>query len=65
MKEKIEINSDALSLRKHFGEDVYSPIDIFTMLSNNEEMTSLFYPMSERISGICIRDDDNKLIAIN
>jgi len=65
MKEKIEINSDALSLRKHFGEDAYSPIDIFTMLSNNEEMTILFYPMSERISGICIRDDDNKLIAIN
>lgn len=65
MKEKIEINADAISLRKYFGEDAYSPIDIFSMLSNSEDMTVVFYPMSERISGICVRDDNNRLIAIN
>lgn len=65
MKEIIEINSDAISLRKYFGEDAYSPIDIFSMISNNAELTVVFYPMSERISGICVRDEKNKLIAIN
>lgn len=65
MKEIIEINSDALSLRRFFGEDTYSPIDIFSMLGNNEDLTLVFYPMSERISGICIREEENKLIAIN
>ncbi len=65
MKEIIEVNSDALSLRKFFGEDAYSPIDIFSMLGNSEELTIVFHPMSDRISGLCICDDENKLIAIN
>jgi len=65
MKEKIEINADAISLRKRFGEDAYSPVDIFSMLSNNDDLTILFYPMSQRISGVCVRDADNMLIAIN
>jgi Zn-dependent peptidase ImmA (M78 family) len=65
VKEIIEINSDAISLRKYFGEDAYSPVDIFSMLSNNDDLTVVFYPMSERISGICVRDNNNKLIAIN
>jgi len=65
MKEKIEINSEAVSLRKRFGEDAYSHVDIFSMLNNNDDLTILFYPMSRRISGVCIRDEDNMLIAIN
>ncbi len=65
MKEKIDINSDAILLRKHFGEDAYSPIDIFSILSNNDDLTILLYPMSERLSGVCVRDEDNMLIAIN
>jgi len=65
VKKKIEINSDALSLRRYFCEDIYSPIDVFSMLSAKEKFTVVFYPMSERISGLCIRDRDNKLIGIN
>lgn len=65
MREKIEINSDAVTLRKYFGEDNYSPLDIFSMLNNNEELTVVFYPMSERISGMSVRDGNVKLIAIN
>lgn len=64
MKEIIEINADAISMRKYFGEDAYSPVDIFSILGSNEDLTIVFYPMSERISGICVRDD-NKIIAIN
>lgn len=65
MKEIIDINSDALGLRRKFGEDANSPIDIFSLLSNSEDLTIVFYPMSERISGICIKDKNNKIIAIN
>lgn len=65
MKDKIEINSDAISLRKQLGEDSSSPIDIFSMMGSTDDLTVVFYPMSDRISGACIRDDSNKLIAIN
>lgn len=65
MKEKIEINSDAIELRRYFGEDSYSPLDIFSMLKNSEDLTVVFYPMSERISGMSIRNGNIKLIAIN
>ncbi|MCL6588776.1 MAG: ImmA/IrrE family metallo-endopeptidase [Firmicutes bacterium] len=65
MKEKIELNSDAIKLRKEFGEDPYAPLDIFSILNNREDLTVVFYPMSERISGISIRDGDIKLMAVN
>ncbi len=65
MKEKIEINADAISLRDQLGEDGYSPIDIFSILHSNEDLTVVFYPMSNRVSGMCIRDGNNKIIGIN
>jgi Zn-dependent peptidase ImmA (M78 family) len=65
MKERIEINAEAVSLRKQFGEDTYSPIDIFSMLHSNVDLTLVFYPMSNHISGMCIRDGNNKIIGIN
>ena len=65
MKEPLEISSDALSLRRQLNEDSYSPIDIFSILGSADDLTVVFYPMSDRISGACIRDDGNKLIAIN
>lgn len=65
MKEKIELNAEAISLRKQFGEDIYSPIDIFSILHSNEDLTIVLYPMSSRVSGICIREGYNKLIGIN
>ena len=65
MKEKIELNSEAINLRKEFGEDSNSPIDIFSLIHNNEDLTIVFYPMSSRVSGICIRDGNNKIIGVN
>ncbi|MCD8501306.1 MAG: ImmA/IrrE family metallo-endopeptidase [Bacillaceae bacterium] len=50
---------------KQFGEDIHSPIDIFSLLQSNEDLSIVFYPMSSRISGICIREGNNKLIGIN
>lgn len=65
MKEKIELNSEAIILRKEFGEDANSPIDIFSLIYNNDDLTIVFYPMSSRVSGICIRDGKNKIIGVN
>lgn len=65
MKEKIELNSEAINLRKEFGEDSNSPIDIFSLIHNNDDLTIVFYPMSSRLSGICIRDGKNKIIGVN
>lgn len=65
MKEKIEINNEAITLRKEFGEDSNSPIDIFSLIHNNDDLTIVFYPMSSRVSGICIRDVNNKIIGVN
>lgn len=65
MKEKIELNSEAVNLRKQFGEDSNSPIDIFSLIHNNDDLTIVFYPMSSQLSGICIRDGNNKIIGVN
>jgi Zn-dependent peptidase ImmA (M78 family) len=66
LKEKIELNSNAVALRRKFGEDPSSPIDIFSIINNLDYITLLFYPMSDRISGLCIRiDREDSLIAIN
>jgi Zn-dependent peptidase ImmA (M78 family) len=65
LKEKIELNSEAIILRKEFGEDTNSPIDIFSLIHNNDNLTIVFYPMSSRVSGICIRDGKNKIIGVN
>lgn len=65
MREKIELNSEAIILRKKFGEDSNSPIDIFSLIHNTDDLTIVFYPMSNRMSGICIRDGENKIVGIN
>lgn len=65
MKEKIELNSEAINLRKEFGEDYNSSIDIFSLVHNNDDLTIVFYPMSSRLSGVCIRDGKNKIIGVN
>lgn len=65
MKEIIELNSDAVNLRKQLGEDCNAPIDIFSLIHNNDDLTLIFYPMSKRISGMCIKENNNKIIAVN
>jgi len=65
VKEKIELNAEALSLRNKLGEDARSPIDIFALLHNSVDLTIVFYPMSSGVSGMCILDGENKIIGIN
>jgi len=65
MKERIELNSNALWLRKEFGMDGSSPIDIFATLNTLDNLTVVFHPMSDRVSGMCVRTGKHDLIAIN
>lgn len=66
MKERINLNSDALQLRRRLGEDPNSPIDIFSIINSHKGITLIFYPMSLNISGMCGRiDSTDSYIAIN
>jgi Zn-dependent peptidase ImmA (M78 family) len=64
-KNEIEINAEAIELREKFGQDHFSAVDIFSMISDSDEITVVFYPMSNNLSGLCIRDEKNKIIGIN
>lgn len=65
LKSNIELNSNSLKMRKILNEDQLSPIDIFSLINNLKGVTLVFYPMSDRISGMCIREENSKIIAIN
>ncbi len=66
MKDKLELNSNAIKIRRDLSnEDAFSPIDIFALISNLNNFTVVFYPMSDRISGMCIREKKSNVIGIN
>lgn len=60
-----EIDAMALSLRKELGEDFTSPIDIFSLAKSIDNLSVVFYPLGENISGMCIKNNGTNLIAIN
>lgn len=67
MKQNIELNSLALKTRKIFGEDSYSPLDIFANVNGWKEMknTIIYYPLSSRVSGMCTKINNHIVICIN
>lgn len=65
MKSNIELNSNALKMRRILTEDSSSPIDIFALANKLRGVTLVFYPMSDRISGMCVREHESKVIAVN
>ncbi len=65
MKSDIKLNTEAIRMRKEFGQDASCPVDIFALVSAREDITLVFHPMSGESSGMCIKDHQNKLIALN
>ncbi len=65
MIDKLNLCTKALSLRKELGEDTASPVDIFSLAHTITRLTLVFYPMGDHISGMCIKNDGNPVIAIN
>lgn len=65
MKDKLKLATESLKLRHLFGEDEKSPIDIFSLLHSIENLTLIKYPMGKNISGMCIKGDNDIIIAVN
>ena len=65
MIDKLNLCTKALGLRKELGEDTTSPIDIFSLAHTITQLTLVFYPMGDHLSGMCIKNDGNPVIAIN
>jgi len=64
--DKATLLTRALQLRKEFGEDSNSPIDIFSLVQNIEKLSLVFFPMGENLSGMSIKGQRGTcVIAIN
>lgn len=63
--DKLDLSTKAQELRELLGEDANSPVDIFALVNQIEDLSIVLYPLGENISGICVRDVEIKLIAIN
>ncbi len=65
MLDKLDLSTKAQELREMLGEDANSPVDVFSLANQIEELTLVFYPLGDNISGMCVRDNEIRLIAIN
>lgn len=65
MLDKMSLSNRARELRENLGVDADSPVDIFAIVQNIEDLTLVFYPLSKNISGACYKGEDSKLILIN
>ena len=65
MKDKYELAKAASEIRRLLGEDDHSYVDVFRLAHAIEKLTLVFYPMGERISGMCLKGNFDALIAIN
>ena len=59
------LNYHAVKLRNKFGINEFSPIDFNSILLSQEEITFLSFPMTDNLCGICVKDINNKVIAVN
>lgn len=63
--DKMDLWKKSASLRRQLGADATGPIDVFSLAYTIDRLSIIFYPMGERLSGICVKDDTNSVIAIN
>lgn len=62
---RAELRDKAEELRKKLGQDNYSPVDPFKLTQVIENLTLVFYPLGNNISGACFKGKSSSLIAIN
>lgn len=61
-----DLMTKAERLRKQFGEDNNSPIDILALAQEIDGLTLVYYPLGNKISGICVKGTDERcVIALN
>jgi len=61
--ERILIQRRASQVREILKVDLHSPIDLFSLITTDTDITLVFYPFKDNISGMCIKSAN--LIAIN
>lgn len=61
--DKLLIQRRALKIREQYRVDLNSPIDLFSLVNTDPEITLILYPFNDEISGICIKSAS--LIAVN
>jgi Zn-dependent peptidase ImmA (M78 family) len=55
----------AFETRVLCGEDSISPFNIFRAVASIGEITLVFYPFTSNLSGMCIKDPNSTVIALN
>ena len=61
-----DLMTKAERLRKQLGEDNNSPVDIFALAQGIELMTIVYYPLGNKISGMCVKGAEGRCtIALN
>jgi Zn-dependent peptidase ImmA (M78 family) len=63
--DKFDLWKKSANLRKQLGEDATSPIDILALAHSVERLSMVFYPMGDHLSGMCVKSDNNNVIAVN
>ncbi len=63
--DKMDLRTRAERIRRQFGEDLSSPIDIFSLVKGIDRLTLVFYPLGQNISGACIKRSASMGIALN
>ncbi|MBP1917867.1 ImmA/IrrE family metallo-endopeptidase [Youngiibacter multivorans] len=63
--DKMDLWKKAVNLRKQLGKDATSSIDIFALAFSIEHLSIVYYPMGDRLSGICVKNSVSNVIAVN
>ena len=63
--DKMDLWKKASFLREKMGENDSSPVDVVSLALALENLTLVYYPMGSHLSGMCIKNPDVMLIAIN
>lgn len=65
MSSKYEAAFLADQVRSEFGIDNRSSVDIFNLARQIPHLTTVFYPLGENISGICVKQKNFSIISVN
>lgn len=65
MKHTIQINALATKTRDKYGYGTKEPVDIKNILISDPTCTLVEIPLSDNISGMCIKDNGSTIIAVN
>lgn len=63
--DRIDLSNKAYRVRKYLGADGQSPMDIFKLVQGIEDLTLVFYPLGQNISGVCYKGASSRVIAVN